>query len=218
MSQKNILVSIFSGLSVLSVLFIPKIVKALPGQQLSAFQSDRYSRLFEGRTVQSSNHQSMILGSQLRLFSTERYRTDGSPVEQRTPDLLLWVNQSGKIVFEGLVSGSNGENISINLLNNSYNPREDSEVISLIRPVWGNEVVKDFIDSKYTHSFIYRPPGALQNDNFDSRRVYVGKQYIHEIIGGKADSYPVGFLYNLYSYNKNIVEELGRPAEFEDRR
>ena len=64
------------------------------------------------------------------------------------------------------------------------------------------------------NSFIYKDP---RSSHVGIRRIYVGKTYIHEIIGGEGNRYAVGFLYNIYLNEKNILKRLRQAEDFESR-
>ena len=188
--------------------------EALPGQQLSDLDFSQYSSLFDGRTVQPTSYEVVVAGQGLTLYSTQRYETSGRPVEAMSPDLLLWVDQNNNILFEGLTSGSDSASTSRKLLESDYNPREDSTITSLALSVWNEAVVQDFANSRFTDSFIYQTP---RTNYSDSRRIYVGQEYIHELIGGTGNASGAGYLYNLYPNQGSILSELQQLEEFESR-
>ena len=189
-------------------------VEALPGQSLSDLNPGQYSNLFEGRNIRLTPYRGVVAGESLTLYSTRQYRTNGQPVEADSPDLHLWVNRSDTILFEALASGRGGANVSRKMLEPEYNPRQDSVVTSLALSVWNDAVVQDLANSRFTDAFIYQLP---RTDDFDSRRLYVGQEYIHEIIGGSANNSTVGFLYNLYPKQESILSNLRELGEFESR-
>lgn len=210
MKLKYVLIAVLFSLGFLSA----RSAKALPGQRLSDLDLNQYSNLTEERAIRLTSYQGSVADELLTLYSTRQYRTSGQPVEAASPDIHLWVNRNNTIFFESLASGSSGASVSRRLLESDYNPREDQAVISLASSVWGEAIVQDFVNSRFTDAFIYQLP---RTEGFDSRRLYVGNEYIHEIIGGSADNSTTGFLYNLYSAQESILSDLQELEQFERR-
>lgn len=211
MNIKNVSFAVLCAFSLLS-----EEANALPGQSLTEFESSQYSTAFGDRTLQPITWRKFIADSTLVGYSTRQKDVNGLPIiEQDTPDIYLWVDQVNNIVFEGLASGRNGVTVATSLLEADYDPRKNSSVVGLATSVWGDSVAQDFADSRFTDSFIYRLP---RTNEFDRRRIYVGKQYIHELIGSNTPrAGSTGFLYNLYLNREDMLIEIRQTEEFESR-